>query len=242
VYICAGLAGMRRAAPGDANGPPWAAGMAFERHDLILLRVDGRRGREGNLRRVFHHELAHLALGQAVGHRRVPRWFHEGFAIYQSGEWSFGRVTALGSGVLSGRLFSLQALTESFPTAPPDVELAYAQSIDFVAFLLDRYGRQRFHRLIEFLGRGWSFVNAVEEACDEGIFHIEAEWHADLKMRFTWLPVLTGTATLWFLAALVLMAAWLRKRRARTLALRMMEDFDMGEDDLPPPPLTPNSP
>jgi len=216
--------------------------MAFGRHDRILIRADGRTARGQGLDQVFLHELAHLALNHAVAHQAVPRWFHEGFAIYQSGEWSLGRVTALGSGVISGRLFSLEALTDSFPDSPPDVELAYAQSIDFVAYLLGNYGRARFHRLIALLGRGWTFVNAVEEAYDQGIFKIEADWHADLKLRFTWLPVITGATSLWVVATLVLVAAWIRKRRTRSLALEMMDAGSDDPDDAPPPPLTPDSP
>lgn len=245
VFVCDGLACMEQVAPGKARIPPWAAGMAFGRHDRILIRADGRTARGQGLDQVFLHELAHLALNQAVGHQSVPRWFHEGFAIYQSGEWSMGRVTALGAGVLSGRLFSLEALTDSFPDSPPDVELAYAQSIDFVAYLLGTYGRASFHRLIALLGRGWSFVNAVEEAYEQGIFRIEADWHADLKLRFTWLPVITGATSLWVVATLVLVAAWLRKRRARRLGLaRMSSDSDAPDDpdNAPPPPLTADSP
>ena len=237
VVLCTGLACMQRAAPGAARIPPWAAGVAFHRHDLVLLRTDSRTGRARDLAQVLAHELAHLALSAAVGHRRLPRWFQEGFAIHQAGEWTMGRVTALGGAVLGDRLFSLEVLTDSFPTSPPDVELAYAQSIDFVAWLLGQYGRPRFHRLIGLLDRGWSFINAIEEAYDQGIFTLEADWHTDLNLRFTWIPLVTGTASLWGLATLVLVAAWLRKRRSRALAMRMMPD-----DDEAPPPLTPSSP
>lgn len=241
VYVCDAILCMKRMAPKGARVPSWAAGMAFGHHDLILLRSNSQGGGEQTLDQVFLHELAHLVLIQAVDHHPVPRWFHEGFAIHQSGEWSMGRVTALGSGVLSGRLFSLQSLTESFPDSPPDVQLAYAQSIDFIGYLLNQHGRAAFHRLIDYLGRGWSFIAAVEEAYDQSIFRIEADWHADLKLRFTWLPVLTGTATLWFLATLILVAAWIRKRRTRALAFEMMEDAP-DPDDEPPPPLSSTSP
>lgn len=242
VFLCDGLSEMQHNAPTGTRVPAWAAGMAFDRHDRVLLRVDSRTGRGEGLAHVFVHELAHLALSQAVGSRELPRWFHEGFAIHQSGEWSLGRVTTLASGVLSGRLFSLQSLTESFPASPPDVQLAYAQSIDFVAYLLAEQGRDRFHRLVELLGRGWGFVEAIEEAYDTNIFRLEDDWHADLKMRFTWLPVLTGSATLWGLATLVLVAAWIRKRRTHRLRLAGMQADPPDENDLPPPPLTPSSP
>lgn len=248
VVLCDSFLCMQKMAPGRARVPAWAAGMAFIRHQTVLVRADGHTAARSDLDSVFLHELAHLALSSAVGNRPLPRWFQEGFAIYQSGEWSMGRVTTLASGVLSGRLFSLQALGESFPESPADVQLAYAQSIDFVAYLLGQFGRTRFHKLIQLLGRDWKFVNAMEEAYDQGIFKIESDWHGNLKMRFTWVPIITGTATVWLLATLFLVAAWIRKRKARALALLMMDDEedDNNDDDDqdfgPAPPLTPESP
>ncbi|MBW2700338.1 MAG: hypothetical protein JRF33_05925 [Deltaproteobacteria bacterium] len=240
VVVARGLAKMRAAAPKGTRVPPWAAGMAFSRRNLILLRVENRRGAVNDITKVFVHELAHLALDQAVNFRRLPRWFHEGFAIHHSGEWSMGRTTALAHGVLSNRLFSLEALTESFPDKPPDVDLAYAQSIDFVAFLLHRFGRERFRKLIGLLGQDWPFLLGVEEAYDMGIFKLEQEWHGDLKMRFTWIPFLTGTATLWFLASLVFIAAYLRRRRTKRLGRALLDAQE--DEDVPDPPLTPFSP
>ncbi|MBN2495413.1 MAG: hypothetical protein JXR96_12535 [Deltaproteobacteria bacterium] len=240
VLLARDHAQMRSLAPPGIRVPVWAAGMALSRQDAILLKVVGEQGQVSDTRQVFVHELAHLALDRAVGGAKIPRWFHEGFAIHHAGEWSVSRSATLAHGALAGRLFSLQALTDSFPTRPPDVELAYAQSIDFVAYLLHHRGKERFWQLVELLRRGWPFLLAMEEAYDEGIFRIEADWRADVEMRFTWIPLLTGTATLWTLATLVLVAAWLRKRRARRLAVALMGE--LPEDDLPPPPLSPTSP
>lgn len=234
VRLAADPAAMRRVAPAGVRVPVWAAGMAFPRLNLILLRTRSGTGRVADIEQVFVHEWAHVALDHAVTFRHLPRWFREGFAIFQSGEWSFGRVRSLASGVLSGRLFSLQALDEQFPDRPGDVELAYAQSIDFVSFLLGEYGRDRFHRLVDLLRDGWPFFLAVEEAYQDGLFAIEDAWHRDLKMRFTWIPLITGTATLWFLATLVLIAAYLRKRRSRRREIEALDDLDFP-DSLNPP-------
>jgi len=220
-------------------------GLAFPRRKLILLRTRSGTGRADRLDQVFHHEWAHVALDHAVSFRPLPRWFKEGFAIFQSGEWSFGRVRALAGGVVSNRLFSLETLGEQFPKSPLEVELAYAQSIDFVSFLLGEYGRAPFHRLIQLLRADWPFFLAVEEAYDDGLFSIEEAWHQDLKMRFTWIPLLTGTAVLWFAATLIFIAAYLKKRRHKHLGLLAMDagtGSGANDDDEPPPPLTPHSP
>jgi len=144
--------------------------------------------------------------------------------------------------VMSGRLFSLEALTESFPVDAVDAELAYAQSIDFVGFLLSRHGRPAFHRLIAELRRGTPFLLAMEEATEEAAMTIEDAWHQDLKLRFSIIPVLTGSTLFWLLASLVFVWAYVKKRRARQRAFARMPDDPGWEepgaegDDAPPPP------
>lgn len=231
VLLALDLADMRRLAPRGVRVPAWAAGMAFPRSNLILLKLTSGSGGISDIEKVFAHEFSHLALDHAVDFKPTPRWFREGFAIYQSGEWSFGRTRALAGGVVSGRLFSLEALSEQFPNSVQDVELAYAQSIDFIGFLLGEYGPRPFRRMIRLLAQGWSFFLALEEAYDDGLFAIEAAWRRDLKMRFTWIPLITGTATLWFLATVVFILAYLKKRRRRLAALEKLDD----EGDILPP-------
>jgi hypothetical protein len=235
VFLALDLADMRSVAPEGVRVPSWAAGMAFPRLNLILLKLTSGGGGTIDLEKVFAHEFSHLALDHAVGFKPVPRWFREGFAIYQSGEWSFGRTRALAGGVISKRLFSLEALSEQFPAAVGDVELAYAQSIDFIGYLLGEYGPEPFRKMIGLLAEGWDFFLALEEAYDDGLFAIEEAWHRDLKMRFTWIPLLTGTATLWFLATLVFILAYLKKRRRRLAALEELDD----DGDILPPGQTP---
>jgi hypothetical protein len=231
VYLALDLDDMRRVAPEGVKVPAWAAGMAFPQKNLILLKLTTGSGSATDVEKVFAHEFSHVALDHAVGFKPLPRWFREGFAIYQSGEWSFGRTRALAGGVISGRLFSLEALSERFPSSVSDIELAYAQSIDFVSFLLGEYGPGPFRKMIGLLAQGWDFFLALEEAYDDGLFAIEEAWHRDLKMRFTWIPLLTGTATLWFLATVVFILAYLKKRRRRLAAL---EELDEEEAPLPP--------
>ncbi len=235
VFLALDLADMRSVAPRGVRVPSWAAGLAFPRLNLILLKLTSGGGGTIDLEKVFAHEFSHLALDHAVEFKPVPRWFREGFAIYQSGEWSFGRTRALAAGVISKRLFSLEALSEQFPTAVGDVELAYAQSIDFIGYLLGEYGPEPFQKMIGLLAEGWDFFLALEEAYDDGLFAIEEAWQRDLKMRFTWIPLLTGTAALWFLATLVFILAYLKKRRRRLAALEELDD----DGDILPPGQTP---
>jgi len=222
---------MQAAAPSGVKVPVWAAGMAFSRLNLILLRIKGSSPREESIVEVFAHEWAHVALAHATAFRPVPRWFNEGFAMYEADQWSFSRAGTLASAVISDRLFSLETLTDSFPTRLDDVSLAYAQSIDFISFLLEEYGQKRFHRLIRLLAEDWTFLSALKEAYETGLHVLEKKWREDLKLRFTWIPLITGTATLWFLATLIFLLAYIKKRKRKLAGFESLDDDD---DPLPP--------
>src|SRR5688572_24867073 len=69
------------------RAPAWGAGFALPGARPTVLLVD-----EGDPTPTPRHELAHLALHDAVG-VRVPLWFDEGYAAMASGEWDrLGRL------------------------------------------------------------------------------------------------------------------------------------------------------
>jgi len=80
-------------APAGRGAPPWAIGVAYP--DLGVISVAMRRGAAlADPQTTLRHELAHIALGAALGDR-APHWLHEGFAYQHSGEWSWERTETL---------------------------------------------------------------------------------------------------------------------------------------------------
>ncbi len=129
---------MERLAPLNAPPPAYASGVAYPASGWILLTLSAPETWElPNLRLVFAHELSHIALHRAVNGVPLPRWFVEGVAINQSGERSFERVRTLWEANVSGNLVTMRALSRSFPSRAHEVNIAYAQSASFVAFMHD---------------------------------------------------------------------------------------------------------
>ncbi|RLB55749.1 MAG: hypothetical protein DRI34_10150 [Deltaproteobacteria bacterium] len=231
VVLAVDNAQMRRAVPQAADLPEWAAGAALGRLGLVLLAAATAGGRDPA--RVLAHELAHLALYRLAGSHHIPRWFQEGFAQYQADEWSFERARTLAWGSVSGKLFSLRALTYGFPDAAGEVRLAYAQSVDFISFLMEKAGPAKFSEMVRRMVAGDPLAAALEETYDTGVELLEQEWLASLRRRFTWVPLLTGTAALWSLVVLIFLLAYLRRRRQRRRRLEQMEAEERAEM-LPP--------
>lgn len=217
VRDAADLAGV---APAGRGAPPWAAGVAYP--DLGVISVATRRG--ANLIdpiTTLRHELAHVALGAALG-PRVPRWLHEGFAYQHSADWSWQRAETLAGMSWFGSIIPLDELDRSFPAEELPAHRAYAESYDFVGYL-SRRGRWEdreddgdrwpFRRFLGAIARGSDVDAAAKQAFGRPLRALFDEWRADLSSRYLLMPIgLLGLA-LWICVSILLVLAWRRRRR-----------------------------
>jgi hypothetical protein len=162
---------------------------------------------------LLEHELTHLALDEAVAGHHVPRWFNEGLAIHESGELPYGRTKTLWDATLGKRLLPLADLDRGFPADGYSVNVAYAESADFVRFLMRDDDRARFGSLIERVRAGNAFERALDDAYGTDLRKLEYEWREEVSHRFGIVPMLTGGGALWVLVSGLAVAAWVKRRR-----------------------------
>jgi hypothetical protein len=214
------------ALPGGAP-PPWAAALAYPSHGIIL--VDGHSVGTAEGMTVLRHELLHVALGRLGD--GWPRWFQEGFAVEVSGErYVFSRYVALVRAIHGGRLIPLPSLAAGFPEDRAAVELAYAESASFVAFLLERHGPVGMATLLSTVERGEPFEAAFIEAFHVSLRTELATWEESLPGRYAWTPLLAGSGTLLAVAALVTVVGWFFRRRRYARALEQMALREQAEE------------
>jgi hypothetical protein len=212
---------MASLAPPNAPYPDYAAGVAYSEVGLVLLTVlPVHPTSQHDLGEVFRHELAHVALEDALGGRPVPRWFNEGFAVMASGETSFPRMQTLWTATISDNLLSLSQLERSFPSKEWEAEIAYAQAADVVRFLVKREERHRFRTLISHLRGGESMDDALFNSYGEQTSTLEHEWRQDVAKKYTFYPVLFSGSLVWVGTLGLFAAGWRKKKRkaAATLA------------------------
>lgn len=219
---------MRALAPRGAPPPAYASGVAYPARGLILLTLAApETWQRPDVDSVLVHELSHVALHRAVDGNPIPRWFSEGVAIHQAREKSLERTRALWGGTVGGRLLPFERLERGFPSTPHGVNLAYAQSADFVRWLLARdSGEQKFRQVVRRLRDGQSFQTALERTYSVTMTELEEQWHASLSERFQALPLLVGSGTLWVLAAFLIVLAYARRKRKDRAK---MEEWDEEE-------------
>jgi hypothetical protein len=195
----------------------WSIGVAYPRLNLIVM-LSPRAIKAGHmdLGTIFAHEFTHLALDRAfMGSEGVPHWLHEGLAMYESREWDFRRVSAITRAVLTNSLIPLSEIAHRFPQERDRAELAYSESFYLVSFLINKYGRSRFHQFIREYSGGKPLNQVLVDTYAVGLDRLEERWRGYLKMRFSWIPLITSSTALWFLLALVFLLAYGKKRRAK---------------------------
>jgi hypothetical protein len=230
IRLCPTIEAFREAQPGGAWIPLWAAGVAYPAENVIVLRSPRAvKGSRIDVVDVLAHEFSHIALGRALAGVRVPVWLNEGLAIYEAREWTFSRISVLTTAVLTDRLIPLPVLALSFPAEAGPAELAYAEGFMFVSFLINKVGREPFHRLIRDYVRDGDLEGALRRGTEMNLADLEERWLSYLKLRVSWIPLITSVSTLWFVAALIFVYGYLRKKRQTERRLKEMAEEEESE-------------
>jgi hypothetical protein len=179
---------------------------------------------------VFRHELAHIALHQAVRSRYVPRWFNEGFAVHASGETSFARLQTLWTATLADELMPLQKMERTFPADDVGASVAYAQAADVVRYLVRQQEQHRFRAMIEHIRKGQPFERAMRDAYGVDLATLEYEWREDVAKRYTFWPVFFSGSFVWAAALGLFVWGWRRRRKRNKETLARWAKEEAVED------------
>jgi hypothetical protein len=232
VYVARTPGEMATLAPEGAPFPKYAAGVAYSELGLVLLTIAPvEPAAQHDLTEIFRHELAHVALHEAVSGYHVPRWFNEGFAVYASGEGSFARLQTLWTATLADDLLTLEQLDRTFPANALDASVAYAQAADLLRFLLRQQDRHRFTALIDRLTRGQSFDEALTNSYGTDLATLEYEWREEVAKRYTFWPVFFSGTMIWALALGLFVWGYRRRRRKSRETLARWAREEAAEDE-----------
>jgi hypothetical protein len=206
------------------RAPSWGAGIALPDPHIIIIRAD-----LGELDRTLRHELAHLALHDAVK-VRVPLWFDEGYAAWAAGEWDRLETLKLNLAVASGSRPELRELDGFLRGSANTADAAYALAVSAVLELARRNPSGTIEPLMTHLVSGEDFDSAVLETTGLTQSRFESEWQRSLRTRYgliTWL--LAGG--FWALVAFVLGGVlWARRRADRPRRAALDEGWVVPED------------
>jgi hypothetical protein len=140
------------------------------------------------------------------------------------------RTKTLMDATLSGTLLPLADIDRNFPSDNFEVSIAYAESADFVAFLMRKSDRARFQALVERVRGGQAFDRAIADAYGSDLKKLEFQWKEELSKRFTYFPVLMGGSLVWVLVIVALVVGYVRRRRRAKATLARWEKEEAAVD------------
>ena len=171
-----------------------------------------------NLNTVIYHEISHIILYHKAGPRtRLPLWFHEGIAMYESKEL-YPFIAFKVTGILySGTELRLENLEDGFPGER--TEEAYIKSYLAVSYIADKYGTKGIIDLIAGFStsRSVDFKTVCYDAFDVTYEGFENGLHDYISERYNILQIFlrgqTVIVILAFFSIIVFIYLKIKQRR-----------------------------
>ena len=204
--------------------PPWSAGLAYPSARTVVVRSRG-----SNALTVLRHELAHLALHDAV-QSRLPLWFDEGYASWAAGEFDRLHHLNVNLVVLRGRIPNFDVLNRGLRGPPTTAETAYALAATAVIELARRTRGGHLEPLFERLEEGEGFDTALRSTIGLTVDQFEVLWQRSVRRRYNLLTWIAAGGLWTLLGGLVLVAHFLRRRRDIPRRLALDEGWVIPEE------------
>jgi hypothetical protein len=207
------------------SAPEWGVAVAFPRSQRIVMQGRYAGAEEGNPLEILRHEIAHLALHEALG-ELPPRWFDEGYAAYSAQEWGREEMLATNFALVLRGIPSLDSLDNRFYSGAQRATGAYALAYTAVAEMAALDRDRGLALFFEHWRRTRSMDNAVRAAYGITLAGFEARWRSRTRRRYGALALVTdlaivGTGVVGLL--LPLQHLQRRRRKQRLAAMREAE-------------------
>jgi hypothetical protein len=195
------------------NAPEWGAAIAFPDSRRIVMQGRDAGSDAGNPLDVLRHELAHLALHEALG-ELPPRWFDEGYASFAARELDRDEMLAANYALALRGMPSFDELEEQFNGGATSAQAAYAlayRAVDELASLDPARGLALF---FDYWKKTGSMDRAIRSAYGMTLSGFEQRWQERTRRRYGGLA-LFGDLTLAGLVVLLILTPFYLARRRR---------------------------
>jgi hypothetical protein len=206
--------------------PEWGAAIAIPAQSRVVMQAQAR-GSVRELHRLLRHELAHLALHEAIGDL-PPRWFDEGYASVAADEWNRESFVAANAALIARRIPGYDGLDSAFETRSAlGAQAAYALSHRAVVELarLDRTnGLARLFPAWREMGR---LDPAVRRAYGVTLATAEARYRTSTRWRVAFLAFGVDSSLVMLLIMAPLLPLYRRRRREQRERLARMREHEL---------------
>ena len=193
--------------------PEWGVACAMPRSDLIVVRSPRLVPLwKEKPRSILLHEISHVFLDQQLRPAEIPRWFHEGFALYCSQAWDLGSFFELSLALVLGNFYSLDSITSGFPSGERASRLAYLQSYTVVEYLFISRDSKQLASLFSKWRETGDLDQAFRSAFGVTLLRFEKRWREWALVRYGWIKLLTSVTLVWLVAAVLFIFVYINRR------------------------------
>ena len=212
-----------------AGAPEWGGAIAFPREQVIVMQGRDAGADAGEPRQTLRHELAHLALREALG-SGIPRWFDEGYASYAAGEWGRDEVLATSFGLVWRGVPTLAGLDSGFYAGSETAQRSYALAHRAVAELATLDAARGLTLLFSHWRAQGSFERGLRLAYGMSSTDFERRWKSRIRRQYGALALAADLSLLSFFLVVLLGPMWWRRRRRQRLRLEAMRAADEEQE------------
>jgi hypothetical protein len=207
--------------------PSWGVAFALMDNQMMLVDVGRATTAWNTLEKVIPHELSHLLLGQRIVGVRMPTWFIEGLAVWQSHEWSVLDNWRLMEAVWTKKAPSLWQITERLPADEPLVRDAYRVAYMGFVTLFDEE-MQRLPFVLDEIAAQGAFATAFELFWGEREVDYYVRFATALEQRYRSRLLIFQAGPLFSIVAVLFLFVYLRIKVRNRRKLKRMEQSDRG--------------
>jgi hypothetical protein len=209
--------------------PEWGAAVAFPDEQRIVMQ-GGRAGSgAGDPSVVLRHELAHLALHEALG-RLPPRWFDEGYASVAAGEWTREQTLEASVGLVWRPLPTVDSLESGFYGAAGEATWSYALAHLAVAELEALDPANGLANLFRYWKETGDFEPAMRMAYGLTIDQYNRHWHGVTRRRYGALALVSNVSLAVGLFGILLGPLFIARRRRDRRRLEVLRAADAAQE------------
>ena len=207
--------------------PEWGVAFAFMDDQVMLVDVAKATSAWNTLERVIPHELSHLLVAQRIGHVRMPIWFTEGLAMWQSGEWSMLETWRLMEAVWGKRAPWLGQISNVLPSEEAKARDAYRVSYAGFTHLFG----ENLELLPGFLGevsKTGDFSEAFSGYWGESEHQYYERFGEHLYRKYTTRLMIFQPGPLFSIMAVLFLLVFVRIKLRNRQKLKRMEEIERG--------------
>jgi len=207
------------------NAPEWGAAVAFPESRRIVMQGKTAGSRAGDPIEVLRHELAHLALHEALG-ELPPRWFDEGYASYAANEIARDAVLGANLALLFRGMPALDSLDAGFGGGSLRAEGTYALAYRAVAELAARDPERGLTLFFQYWKEGRRFDLAVRRAYGITQPQFEAIWQSRTRRRYGGLALFADLSIVAAVTVFLILPFYVIRRRRDRLRMAALVRAD----------------